>query len=130
MKTWKTSNDPKFDAKIRRPRALTHRKHNPPIVVSQTGKATPYGVNNLNHNGGWVRAGIEPDTTTFAVGAIQQWREVMARIACRHAISLLIATDWKIRSGLRGLLWSGNSSSSSIGGSSAHGGAFPPGTSK
>ncbi len=34
VKTWKTSHDPKFDAKVRRLRALTNREHNPPIVVA------------------------------------------------------------------------------------------------
>lgn len=33
VKTWKTSNDPKFQEKLRRIRALTSRRHNPPIVV-------------------------------------------------------------------------------------------------
>ena len=58
VKTWKTSNDPKFDAKVRRLRALTHRKHNPPIVVA----ADEMGPLSLKPYGGrtWARSG-HPD---------------------------------------------------------------------
>ena len=34
VKTWKSSKDPRFAEKLRRLNELTHRPHNPPIVVS------------------------------------------------------------------------------------------------
>lgn len=34
VKTWKSSKDPRFAEELRRLNELTHRPHNPPIVVS------------------------------------------------------------------------------------------------
>jgi transposase len=58
VKTWKRSNDPKFDQKVRRLRALTNREHNPPIVVA----ADEMGPLSLKPYGGhtWARSG-HPD---------------------------------------------------------------------
>jgi transposase len=58
VKTWKSSNDPKFQEKMRRIRALTGRRHNPPIVVS----GDEMGPIQLKPHGGrsWARVG-HPD---------------------------------------------------------------------
>ena len=58
VKTWKKSNDPEFDSKVRRLRTLTNREHNPPIVVA----ADEMGPIALRPYGGrtWARSG-HPD---------------------------------------------------------------------
>ncbi len=58
VQTWTTSNDPRFDTKVRRLRELTNREHNPPIVVA----ADEMGPLSLRPYGGrtWARSG-HPD---------------------------------------------------------------------
>jgi hypothetical protein len=60
VKTWKKSNDPKFDSKVRQLRTPTNREHNPPIVVA----ADERGPLSLKPYGGhtWARSG-HPDRT-------------------------------------------------------------------
>lgn len=58
VKTWKSSQDPKFAEKLRRLNELTNRQHNPPIVVS----VDEMGPISLQPYGGhtWARSG-HPD---------------------------------------------------------------------
>ena len=57
-KTWKKSHNPKSDSKVRRPRELTNREHNPTIVVA----ADEMGLLSLKPYEGrtWARSG-HPD---------------------------------------------------------------------
>jgi transposase len=55
IKTWKQSSDPQFEEKRKRIDRLTHKKHNPPVVLSMDEigpiTLTPHGRR------GWFRAG-------------------------------------------------------------------------
>jgi transposase len=55
VKTWKASKDPKFEEKKRRIDRLTHKKHNPPVVLSMD----EIGPISLQPHGGqgWFRSG-------------------------------------------------------------------------
>ena len=55
IKTWKESKDPKFEEKKRRIDRLTHKQHNPPVVLSMD-EIGPISVQ--PHGGtGWFRSG-------------------------------------------------------------------------
>ncbi len=47
------------------------------FLIPENGKAIPYGVYDLQRNEGWVSLGIDHDTASFAVRAIQRWRQRM-----------------------------------------------------
>jgi transposase len=55
VKTWKESHDPQFEEKRRRIHRLTHKKHNPPVVLSMD----EIGPISLRPHGGkgWFRQG-------------------------------------------------------------------------
>ena len=40
---------------------------------TELAKATPYGVNDIGKNQGWVIVGIDHDTAQFAVRVIGSW---------------------------------------------------------
>ncbi|MDE1835509.1 MAG: ISAzo13 family transposase [Euryarchaeota archaeon] len=75
------------------------------FLIQEKGKAIPYGVYDLKRNEGWVSVGIDHDTSTFAVRAIQRWWEVMGRPAYPRATSLLITADCGGSNGARVRLW-------------------------
>lgn len=45
------------------------------FIDKTNGKASPYGVYDIQNNCGWVNVGISSDTATFAVSAIRDWWE-------------------------------------------------------
>jgi Rhodopirellula transposase DDE domain len=49
------------------------------FLIPELGKATPYGVNDVTHNLGWVNVGIDHDAATFAVESIRRWWQLMGR---------------------------------------------------
>jgi len=58
IKTWKESRDPEFDGKKKRIDRLTHRKHNPPVVLS----ADEIGPVSLKPHGGMgIFPRVHPD---------------------------------------------------------------------
>lgn len=75
------------------------------FLIKEKGKAVPYGVYDLKRDEGWVSVGIDHDTATFAVRAIQRWWEVMGRPAYPRATSLLITADCGGSNGARVRLW-------------------------
>lgn len=100
------------------------------FVIPEQGKAIPYGVYDLSRNEGWVSIGIDHDTASFAVHALERW-EVMGRAAYPEATSLLVTADGGGSNGSRLRLWKwelqqfANRSGRSI--TVCH---LPPGTSK
>ena len=75
------------------------------FVIPGQGKAIPYGIYDLARNEGWVSVGIDHDTASFAVNAIQRWWELMGKEAYPEATSLLITADGAGSNGSRVRLW-------------------------
>jgi transposase len=72
---------------------------------AELGKAIPYGIYDLSRNEGWVSVGIDHDTASFAVHAVERWWEVMGRERYSAATSLLISADGGGSNGSRLRLW-------------------------
>lgn len=75
------------------------------FVIPKQGKAIPYGVYDLSRNEGWVSLGIDHDTASFAVHALERWWEVMGWERYPEARSLLISADSGGSNGSRLRLW-------------------------
>ncbi|MCA1790206.1 MAG: ISAzo13 family transposase [Thioalkalivibrio sp.] len=75
------------------------------FVIPAQGKAIPYGIYDLARNEGWVSVGIDHDTASFAVNAIQRWWDLMGKEAYPEATSLLITADGGGSNGSRLRLW-------------------------
>ena len=69
------------------------------------GKATPYGVYELNTNKAWVSVGISKDTAEFAVSALRSWWYQMGNKEYPTATKLLIHADGGGSNGVRSRLW-------------------------
>lgn len=75
------------------------------FIIPAEGKAIPYGIYDLARNEGWVSVGIDHDTASFAVNAIQRWWDLMGKEAYPEATSLLITADGGGSNGSRLRLW-------------------------
>jgi hypothetical protein len=75
------------------------------FVVPALGRASPYGVDDLAHNTGWVNVGIDHDTAAFAVESIRRWWTQMGRALYPQATRLLITADGGGSNGARVRLW-------------------------
>lgn len=95
------------------------------------GRATPYGVYDLNRNEGFVSVGISHDTAKFAVETIEKWWLSMGRTQYEDAHSLFITADGGGSNGSRNRLWKkelqGFADKYGLNVYVCH---FPPGTSK
>ncbi len=97
----------------------------------ELGKASPYGIYDLNHDYGWVNVGIDNDTSAFAIESIRRWWWTMGSEVYPNAKELLITADSGGSNGYRVRLWKVelqrfvNETGLAI--SVRH---FPPGTSK
>jgi transposase len=69
------------------------------------GRATPYGIYDLERNTGWVNVGIDHDTAAFAVESIRQWWKKEGRQRYPEAKRLLISADGGGSNGSRVRLW-------------------------
>ena len=59
------------------------------FIDLEKGKATPYGVYDLNRNEGFVSVGISHDTAKFAVESIEKWWLTMVEINTKKPIHSL-----------------------------------------
>jgi hypothetical protein len=75
------------------------------FVDRELGRVSPYGVDDLAHNTGWVNVGIDHDTASFAVESIRRWWDRMGRAVYPHATRLLITADGGGSNGARVRLW-------------------------
>jgi hypothetical protein len=75
------------------------------FLIAGQGKAIPYGIYDLTRNEGWVSVGIDHDTASFAVHAIDRWWDLMGREVYPEAKSLLITADGGGSNGSRVRLW-------------------------
>jgi transposase len=88
-----------------RPKGEPERVRVHDFKIPEQGKAIPYGVYDLTRDEGWVSVGIDHDTASFAVRAIERWWDVMGRPAYPEAESLLVTADCGGSNGARLRLW-------------------------
>ncbi|NEW85123.1 MAG: ISAzo13 family transposase [Mariniphaga sp.] len=101
------------------------------FIDKTNGKASPYGVYDIQNNRGWVNVGISSDTATFAVSTIRDWWEKEGKILYHSSNRLYINADGGGSNGSRNHLWKAElqkfSNECALVIYVSH---FPPGTSK
>ncbi len=101
------------------------------FIDKTNGKASPYGVYDIQNNRGWVNVGISSDTATFAVSTIRDWWMQEGKILYPASKRLYINADGGGSNGSRNHLWKVElqqfSNDSRLNIYVSH---FPPGTSK
>jgi hypothetical protein len=101
------------------------------FIDKELGKATPYGVYDLNRNAGLVNVGIGHDTAEFAVESIRRWWKHLGQGLYPKAKSLFITADGGGSNGSRNRLWRYCLQEfSDENGLTVHVSHLPPGTSK
>lgn len=75
------------------------------FVDPEQGRASPYGVYDLQKNEAWVSVGISHDTGEFAVQTIRSWWTEMGALKYPDASSLTITADGGGSNGYRLRLW-------------------------
>ena len=73
--------------------------------IDERGRATPYGVFDLDRNEAWVSVGVSHDTAEFAVHSLRTWWREMGRQRYPRATSLVITADGGGSNGYRLRLW-------------------------
>jgi len=101
------------------------------FIDKTNGKASPYGVYDIQNNRAWVNVGISSDTATFAVSTIRDWWEHEGNILYPSSNRLYINADGGGSNGSRNHLWKSELQQfSNESGLSIYVSHFPPGTSK
>ena len=101
------------------------------FIDKTNGKASPYGVYDIQNNRGWVNVGTSSDTATFAVSTIRDWWEQEGSILYPSSNRLYINADGGGSNGSRNHLWKSELQQfSNESGLSIYVSHFPPGTSK
>ena len=75
------------------------------FIGKELGKVTPYGVDDVAGNAGWVSVGTDHDTAAFAVATIATWWDKAGQAAYPDARRLLITADGGGSNGYRTRLW-------------------------
>jgi hypothetical protein len=88
-----------------RPQGEPERVRVHDLLIPELGRATPYGVDELARNTGWVSVGMEHDTAAFAVESIRRWWQSMGWPVYPKADRLLITADAGGSNGPRLRLW-------------------------
>jgi hypothetical protein len=101
------------------------------FIDKTNGKASPYGVYDIQNNRGWVNVGTSSDTATFAVSTIRDWWEQEGSILYPSSKRLYINADGGGSNGSGNHLWKAELQRfSNESGLCIHVSHFPPGTSK
>ena len=145
-KEFSESNDPVISVDCKKKELIGEYKNNGqewalsknPIEVNvydfidkTNGKASPYGVYDIQNNRGWVNVGISSDTATFAVSTISDWWKQEGSILYPCSSRLYINADGGGSNGSRNHLWKAELQQfSNDSGLNIHVSHFPPGTSK
>ena len=94
-------------------------------------QAIPYGIYDITRNTGWVNAGVDHDTSVFAVESIRRWWKVRGGQDYPAASRLLITADAGGSSSYRYRVWKSElaalAAETGLAVTVCH---FPPGTSK
>jgi len=99
--------------------------------VKDEGRATPYGIYDIDANEGFVNVGTSHDTAAFAVDSIRLWWKNMGKARYPNAHSLYINADEGGSNGSRNRLWKVELSKfANESGLNVYVSHFPPGTSK
>ena len=75
------------------------------FLISELGRAAPYGVYDLGKNEAWVSVGTDHDTAAFAVESIRRWWQSMGKPLYPNAKRLLVTADGGGSNGSRVRLW-------------------------
>ena len=75
------------------------------FVIDELGRASPYGVYDIDRNEAWVSVGTDHDTAAFAVESIRRWWQTMGAPLYPDATRLLITADAGGSNGYRLRLW-------------------------
>lgn len=75
------------------------------FVDKELGRATPYEIDDLGRNSGWVSVGMDHDTAEFAVATIRRWWRTMGQPAYPKSKRLLVTADGGGSNGSRLRLW-------------------------
>jgi len=101
------------------------------FIDKTNGKASPYGVYDIQNNLGWVNVGTSSDTAAFAVSTIRDWWEQEGNMLYPSSNRLYINADGGGSNGSRNHLWKAELQQfSNDSGLSIYVSHFPPGTSK
>lgn len=101
------------------------------FIDKTNGKASPYGVYDIQNNCGWVNVGTSSDTAAFAVSTIRDWWEQEGNSLYPSSNRLYINADGGGSNGSRNHLWKAELQQfSNDSGLSIYVSHFPPGTSK
>jgi hypothetical protein len=101
------------------------------FIDKTNGKASPYGVYDIQKNTGWINVGISSDTASFAVSTIRDWWENEGRVLYPSSTRLYINADGGGSNGSRNHLWKKELQQlSNDSGLNIYVSHFPPGTSK
>jgi transposase len=101
------------------------------FIDKELGKATPYGIYDLQKNVGWVNVGIDHDTAEFAVESIRRWYKHLGKELYPNAKDIFITADGGGSNGSRNRLWKYCLQEfADESGLTIHVSHFPPGTSK
>lgn len=101
------------------------------FIDKAKGKASPYGVYDIQNNTGWVSVGISSDTASFAVSTIRDWWNEEGVSIYTKSKRLYINADGGGSNGSRNNLWKLELQKfSNKTGLTIYVSHFPPGTSK
>jgi hypothetical protein len=101
------------------------------FIDQELGKATPYGIDDLQKNWGWVNVGIDHNTAEFAVESIRRWYNYLGKKLYSHAKEIYITANGGSSNGSHCSLWKHCLQEwSNETGLTIHVSHFPPGTSK
>ncbi len=101
------------------------------FIDKTKGKASPYGIYDIQNNRGWVNVGISSDTASFAVSTISDWWHEEGKNLYVESKRLYINADGGGSNGSRNNLWKLELQKfSNETGLTIHVSHFPPGTSK
>ena len=75
------------------------------FIDNTLGTIAPYGVYDLGRNEGWVKVGVDHDTSAFAVDSIRRWWYLMGKPAYPHATRLMITAESGGSNGARVKRW-------------------------
>jgi hypothetical protein len=101
------------------------------FIDKTNGKASPYGVYDIQNNRGWINVGISSDTATFAVSTIRDWWMQEGKKLYPSSKRLYINADGGGSNGSRNHLWKAELQQfSNDSGLNIYVSHFPPGTSK
>ena len=75
------------------------------FLSDATGRASPYGIYDVQRNAGGVYVGLSADTPEFAVKAISRWWSDHGQVGYRGMAELLILADSGGSNGCRPRLW-------------------------